>query len=137
MLVEGGADLMGRGRGGCARGLAREEKEEEEEGFFFFSAPTDRTLLEASLGISLSLEFSLEFSLGLFFPFAISYLGTRLASWSLPFDGSRVPELSVSKRDSTGRKPCGTETHEREDSNKEVREKEEGGEKTPPTLFFS
>ncbi len=45
--------------------------------------------------------------------------------------------MSVSKRDSTGRKPCGTETSEREDPNKEVREKKEGGEKTSPTLFFS
>ena len=45
--------------------------------------------------------------------------------------------LSVSKRDSTGREPCGTETREREDSNKEVREKKEGGEKTPTDSFFS
>ena len=44
--------------------------------------------------------------------------------------------LSVSKRDSTGREPCGTETREREDSNKEVREKKEGGEKTPTDSFF-
>ena len=63
-------------------------------------------------------------------------LGTRLASWLLPFDGTRDPELSVSKRDSTGREPCGTETREREDSNKEVREKKEGGEKTPTDSFF-
>ena len=62
-------------------------------------------------------------------------LGTRLASWLLPFDGTRDPELSVSKRDSTGREPCGTETREREDSNKEVREKKEGGRKTPTDSF--
>ncbi len=118
---------MGRGKEGCAIRLAREEEEEEEDFFFFFSAPTDRALPEASLGLSL----------GLFFPFAISYLGTRLASWLLPFDGTRDPELSVSKRDSTGRKPCGTETRERKDSNKEVREKKEGEKRSPPTLVFS
>ena len=46
-----------------------------------------------------------------------------------------IEHMSVSKRDSTGRESCGTETREREDSNKEVREKKEGERKTPTDSF--
>ncbi len=107
VFEEEDADLIGRGEEGCAGRASRAEEEEEEEDFFFFLSslePADRAFTEASLGLSLGLSFGL--SLGLFFelsfPFAISYPGTRLASWLLPFNGTRNPELSVSKRDSTG-----------------------------------
>ncbi len=104
---------MGRGGEGCAGRTSRAEEEEEEDSFFLLSSlePTERALTEASLGLSLGL--SSWFSLGLFFPFAISYLGTRLTSWLLPFDGTRDPELSVSKRDSTGGSLVAQNTWER------------------------
>ncbi len=110
VLEEEDADLVGRGGEGCAGRASRVEEEEEEDFFFFLSSLelADRAFAEASLGLSLGLSFglSLGLSLGLFlelsFPFVISYPGTRLASWLLPFNGIRDPELSVSKRDSTG-----------------------------------
>ena len=112
VLEEEDADLIGRGGEG---GAGRTSHAEEEDGFFFFLSslePAERAFTEASLWLSLGLSLglsiglSLGLSFGLFlqlsFPFAISYLGTRLASWLLPFNGTRDPELSVSKRDSTG-----------------------------------
>ncbi len=111
VLEEEDADLIGRGGENCAGRAARAEEEEEEEDFFFFLSslePDERAFTEASLWLSLwlSLGLSLGLSFGLFlelsFPFAISYPGIRLASWLLPFNGTRDPELSVSKRDSTG-----------------------------------
>ncbi len=101
-----GYRLDGRGGEGCAGRTSRAEEEEEEDFFFLLSSLelAERALTEASLELSLGLSLGLSswLSLGLFFTFAISYLGTRLASWLLPFDGTRDPELSVSRRDSTG-----------------------------------
>ncbi len=82
----------GGGGGGEVR-RGREEDEEEEDFFFFFSslALDDRVLTEASLGLSLRL--SSGFSLGLFFPFAISYLGP---GWTAGY--SRSMELGIPSR---------------------------------------
>ena len=74
--------------------------------------------------------------LGLF-PLTISFFGTRLASWLLPFDGTRDPELSVSKRTVQGEKAQGLRTHEKRDSNTKVREKKARGRKDLHRLFFS
>jgi hypothetical protein len=105
VLEEEDTDLIGRGGEGCAGRISRVE-EEEEDFFFFLSSlePAERAFTEASLWLSLGppLELSFGLFLELSFPFAISYPGTRLANWLLPFNGTRDPELSVSKRDSTG-----------------------------------
>jgi hypothetical protein len=106
VLTAEDTDLMGRGGESCAGRTSRAEEEEEEAFFFLLSSLelAERALTEASLELSLRLSLGLSswLSLGLYFPFAISYFGTRLASWLLPFDGTRDPELLVSKRDSTG-----------------------------------
>jgi hypothetical protein len=107
VLVEEDEDLMGRGDEGGRRRLAREEDEEEEDFFLFFSflEPAERALTEASFLIAF---------LGALLPFRHLLSGTRLASWLLPFDGTRDTELSVSKRDSTG-KSLAAQKHVREE----------------------
>jgi hypothetical protein len=59
---------------------------------------------EDSGWLSFGGSFWLSFGL---FPLTILLHGTRLASWLLPFDGTRDPELSVSERTVQGRKPKG------------------------------
>ena len=59
-------------------------------------------------------------------PFCHLLSGTRLASWLLPFDGTRDPELSVSKRDSTGESLVAQNTWERRFKQRCEREGREG-----------
>ena len=92
--------------------------------------------LGLSLGgtLGLSLGGALELSLLGLFPLTISF-GTRLASWLLPFNGTRDPELSVSRKQYRG-KAQGLRTREKKDLNTKVREESEGEKRSPPTLFL-
>ncbi len=121
--------------------------------FFFFGGTTctppvpsaDCCTLGLSLGgtlglslgdtLGLSLGGTLELSLLGLFPLTISF-GTRLASWLLPFNGTRDPELSVSRKQYRG-KAQGLRTREKRDSNTKVREKKARGRKDLHRLFFS
>jgi hypothetical protein len=82
--------------------------EEDVLSFFFLGGKvcTLSVSTEGCCTLRLSLGPTFWLSLGLF-PLIISYLGTRLVSWLLPFNGTRDLELSVSERSVQERKPGG------------------------------